>query len=71
VDPTPIEQILASTGALAWFDLRVAEADAVFQRKLSSGGADHAERRVDRAHRRLMSAAWPAIWGAIAVTTSS
>jgi hypothetical protein len=70
-NPTPIEEMLASTVALAWFDLRVAEADAVVQRKLSNERADYAERRVDRAHRRLMSAAWPAIWGAITVTTSS
>jgi hypothetical protein len=54
-NPSPTEQVLASTASLAWFDLRLAEVHALEQSGDTVRSYDLAQRRVDRAHRRLMS----------------
>jgi len=58
-DPTPVEGLLAETAALAWFSLRMHEAH-FFGASTSEEGmtiqlSDHHQRRIDRAHRRLMA----------------
>ena len=58
-DPSPVERLLGETAAMAWFALRLAEAQhiggATSERGLSVAQSDHHQRRVDRAHRRLMA----------------
>jgi hypothetical protein len=57
-NPNPVEHILARTAALSWFALRLAEAHhlggATCESGLTINQSDHHQRRVDRAHRRLM-----------------
>ena len=57
--PSPIEQTLAQTAALSWFALRVYEATYVSGSQSENGltlkQADFHLRRIDWAHRRLLS----------------
>jgi hypothetical protein len=55
--PSPIERMLAEAAATAWFAYRFHEANSAT--KGADGGisiaqADHVQRRLDRAHRRLL-----------------
>lgn len=52
--PSPVERVLAETASLCWFDLRHAEAQCT-GKAMTFAQSDHAQRRIDRAHRRLMS----------------
>jgi hypothetical protein len=57
--PTPIEIALAETAATAWFTLRLFEA-RLASRATSGDGmtiaqSEHAQRKIDRAHRRYLS----------------
>lgn len=57
--PTPVERVLARTAAISWFALRLHEAQYAGG-EAGKGGmtirqSEHAQRRMDRAHRRLMS----------------
>ena len=56
--PSPVERVLAETAAVSWFALRLAEAQwaaaATTEGGLSLNQSEHCQRRVDRAHRRLM-----------------
>jgi hypothetical protein len=58
-EPSPIELVLAETAALSWFALRVYEASYACSSKSEDGlslkEADFHLRRIDRAHRRLLS----------------
>jgi hypothetical protein len=58
-NPTPIERTLSETAALAWFALRLHELQfvggATSERGLTLAQSEHHQRRIDRAHRRLMS----------------
>ena len=57
--PTPVEIVLADSAALSWCALRLAEAQwagaSQSEEGLTIPQSDHAQRRIDRAHRRLMS----------------
>jgi hypothetical protein len=57
--PSPVERVLAETAASAWFAYRMHEATYA-ARVTSEGGmslaqSEHAQRRMDRAHRRFLS----------------
>jgi hypothetical protein len=58
-NPSPIERVLAETAATAWFTFRMHE--ALYAAGATSGDgmtlvqSEHAQRRMDRAHRRLTS----------------
>jgi len=58
-DPSPVERMLAGTAALSWFALRVHEAHFVGGSTSGKGmtlaQAERGQRRLDRAHRRLLS----------------
>jgi hypothetical protein len=57
--PSPVEQVLAETAATSWFAFRMHEARlasaATSEDGLTLAQSEHSQRRVDRAHRRLMS----------------
>lgn len=57
--PSPIERTLAETATLSWFVLRLFEATYVSSSQSEDGltikQADFHLRRIDRAHRRLLS----------------
>jgi hypothetical protein len=57
--PSPIERTLAETATLSWFALRLFEATYVSSSQSEDGltikQADFHLRRIDRAHRRLLS----------------
>ena len=57
--PSPIERALAETATLSWFALRLYEATYVCSSESEDGltlkQADFHLRRIDRAHRRLLS----------------
>ena len=57
--PSPIEQTLAETATLSWFALRLFEASYVSSSQSEDGlsikQAEFHLRRIDRAHRRLLS----------------
>src|SRR5262245_54369292 len=54
--PSPVERVLAESAGLDWLFLRVAEANMVAgytsDERLTFAQSEHAQRRVDRAHRR-------------------
>jgi hypothetical protein len=58
-NPTSMELLLAETAALAWFSLRMHEAHflraSTSEEGLTIQLSDHHQRRIDRAHRRLMA----------------
>lgn len=58
-DPSPVERVLAETAATAWFAYRLHEANYVGAVKSKEGmslaQSEHAQKRMDRAHRRLLS----------------
>jgi hypothetical protein len=56
--PSPLERVLADTAATCWFAFRMHEAQyagAVTGDGMSLAQSDHAQRRMDRAHRRFLS----------------
>jgi hypothetical protein len=57
--PSPLERVLAETAATAWFAHRLHEAryasSATSGNGMSLAQSEHAQRRIDRAHRRLVS----------------
>lgn len=56
--PSPVERVLAETAAVSWFALRLAEAQwagAATEGGLALVQSEHCQRRVDRAHRRLLA----------------
>jgi hypothetical protein len=58
-NPTPIERILAEVAATNWFFLRQCEVGYIGAVDSKAGitlvQSDHGQRRIDRAHRRLMT----------------
>ena len=58
-NPSPVELALAETAATAWFALRMFEAryssSATSGDGMSLAQSEHAQRRIDRAHRRYLS----------------
>ena len=57
--PSPAERVLAETAATSWFSFRTHEAHYAVT-STSKGGmslaqSEHAQRRIDRAHRRFLS----------------
>jgi hypothetical protein len=55
-DPTPIERLLAERAALCWHIANWYENNFVNSEGMSIGQADYHQRRIDRAHRRFLSA---------------
>jgi hypothetical protein len=56
--PTSVERVLANTAATCWFAYRLHEAQyvgAVTGDGMSLAQSEHAQRRMDRAHRRFLS----------------
>jgi hypothetical protein len=57
--PSPLERVLAETAATAWFAYRLHEATyaagATGEGGMSLAQSEHAQRRMDRAHRRFLS----------------
>jgi hypothetical protein len=56
--PSPVERVLADTAATCWFAYRLHEAqyaDNVTSEGMSFAQSEHAQRRMDRAHRRFLS----------------
>jgi hypothetical protein len=57
--PSPVERVLVESAGLDWLFLRVAEANMIggynSEKGLTFAQSEHAQRRVDRAHRRLLS----------------
>jgi hypothetical protein len=55
--PTPVEQVLADTAATCWFAFRMHEAHnaGCGTNGMTNSQSDHNQRRLDRAHRRLLS----------------
>jgi hypothetical protein len=57
--PSPLERVLAETAATAWFAFRLHEAQYASGIKSEDGmtiaQSEHAQKRMDRAHRRLIS----------------
>jgi hypothetical protein len=57
--PSPTETVLAETAATCWFDFRLHEAQYAgnvrSEEGMSLAQSEHAQRRIDRAHRRLLS----------------
>jgi hypothetical protein len=58
-NPSPVERVLAETAATSWFAFRMSEAQyaagATSEGGMTLAQSEHAQRRTDRAHRRLMS----------------
>jgi hypothetical protein len=57
-NPSPIETVLADTAATCWFAFRMHEAQyagTVSGDGMSLTQSEHAQRRMDRAHRRFLS----------------
>jgi hypothetical protein len=58
-NPTPVERVLSETAATAWFAYRLHEATyaagITAEGGMSLAQSEHAQRRMDRAHRRLLS----------------
>jgi hypothetical protein len=57
--PSPTESVLAETAATCWFAFRMHEAQYASSVKSEDGltlaQSEHAQRRIDRAHRRFLS----------------
>jgi hypothetical protein len=57
--PSPVERVIAETAATSWFALRMTEAQyaaaATSEDGMTLAQSEHAQRRIDRSHRRLMS----------------
>jgi hypothetical protein len=56
--PSPIESVLAETAATCWFAIRLHEAqyaNTIKSEGMSLAHSEHAQRRIDRAHRRFLS----------------
>jgi hypothetical protein len=57
--PSPAERVLAETAATSWFAFRLHEAQYAGSVKSENGmtlaQSEHAQRRIDRAHRRFLS----------------
>jgi len=57
--PSPVERILAECAATSWFAYRLHEAryaaSATSEGAMTLAQSEHAQRRMDRAHRRLLS----------------
>ncbi len=56
--PSPIESVLAETAATCWFAFRMHEAQYagnITADGMSLAQSEHAQRRMDRAHRRFLS----------------
>jgi hypothetical protein len=56
--PSPVERVLAETAATCWFAFRMHEAhnaNCGAQGGMTISQSDHSQRRLDRAHRRLLS----------------
>src|SRR5262249_47568559 len=57
--PSPVKRALAETAATAWFAYRLHEAQyagaVTSEGGMSLAQSEHAQRRLDRAHRRLLS----------------
>ena len=56
--PSPVERVLAETAATCWFAFRLHEAQyagAITSDGMSLAQSEHAQRRIDRAHRRFLS----------------
>jgi hypothetical protein len=56
-DPSPLEKVLAANVAVAWLAVAEAETTAARARSAPTRHADYLDRRRDRAHKRLESAA--------------
>ena len=58
-NPSPAEALLAQTVSINWFALRVAEANFLADESSPDGTtfqqSEHAQKRLDRAHRRLLA----------------
>jgi hypothetical protein len=55
--PSPVERILAEAAATSWFAFRLHEAQyasAITGDGMSLAQSEHAQRRIDRAHRRFL-----------------
>jgi len=55
--PSPVERVLAETAATSWFAYRLHEAHyaASVEGGMTLAQSEHAQRRIDRAHQRLLS----------------
>jgi hypothetical protein len=57
--PSPVERMLAETAATSWFAYRLHEAqytgNVAAEGGMTLAQSEHAQRRLERAHRRLMS----------------
>jgi hypothetical protein len=56
--PSPVERVLAEAAATAWFAFRLHEANYYAARnegEMTLAQSEHAQRRIDRAHRRYLS----------------
>jgi hypothetical protein len=56
--PSPVETVLADTAATCWFAFRLHEAQyaaTIVSDGMSLTQSEHAQRRIDRAHRRFLS----------------
>jgi hypothetical protein len=56
--PSPVETVLADTAATCWFAFRMHEAQyaaTVVSDGMTLAQSEHAQRRMDRAHRRMLS----------------
>ena len=56
--PSPVETVLADTAATCWFAFRLHEAQyaaTIVSDGMSLAQSEHAQRRIDRAHRRFLS----------------
>jgi hypothetical protein len=56
--PSPVERVLADTAATCWFAFRMHEAQYagnITADGMSLAHSEHAQRRMDRAHRRFLS----------------
>jgi hypothetical protein len=57
-NPSPVERVLAETAATAWFAHRMHEAHFAASAaggEMTIAQSEHSQRRIDRAHRRLLS----------------
>jgi phenylpyruvate tautomerase PptA (4-oxalocrotonate tautomerase family) len=58
-NPSPIERVLAESAATSWFAYRLHEAQYALsvcgEDGISLAQSEHAQRRIDRAHRRYLS----------------
>src|SRR5262245_1499451 len=57
--PSPVERVLAAAAATSWFAFRIHEAQyagsVTSGEGMSLARSEHAQRRMDRAHRRFLS----------------